>query len=177
MAVKTARTTEEPAVAAGSTNRSTSIHDFVSSSPNYTTLQNALQSTDLAETFKGIDPFTVFAPSNSAFRKLPTVVQNNLLEGSNRSALAKLLSYHVVKGSMDAAELKRQIKAGNGKARLETLAGGTLTAQMGQDGQITLTDEQGGTARVEVANTYQSNGVVHGVDAVLSPKGGTASFR
>ncbi len=177
IAVKTARTTEEPAVAVGSTNRSTSINDFVASSPNFTTLQNAIQSAGLSDTFKGIDPFTVFAPSNSAFKKLPTAAQNTLLEGRNRSALASLLSYHVVKGTVDTAELKRRIKAGNGKARLETLTGGTLTAQMGANDQITLTDEQGGTARVDAADTYQTNGVVHGVDAVLSPKGGTAAFR
>lgn len=176
-AVKTARTTEEPAVAVGSTDRSTSIHDFVASSPNFTTLQNALQSADLSETLKGIDPYTVFAPSNSAFKKLPSTVQNTLLEGRNRPALAKLLSYHVVKGMVDTAELKRRIQTGNGKARLETLAGGSLTAQLGSNDQITLTDEQGGTARLETADTHQANGVVHGINAVLSPKGGTASFK
>lgn len=177
MAVKTARTTEEPAVAAGSTDRNTSIGDFVASSPNFTTLQNALQSAGLSEALKGVDPVTVFAPSNSAFKKLPSAVQNTLLEGRNHSALAKLLSYHVVKGAVDAAELKRQINAGNGKARLETLAGGTLTAKMGPNGHITLTDEQGGTAHVDAADTFQTNGVVHGVDAVLMPKGGTAAFQ
>ncbi len=177
MAVKAARTTEEPAVKAGSTARNTTIRDFVSSSPNYVTLQNALQSAELSQKLKESGPYTVFAPSNSAFKKLPTAVQNSLLEGRNHSALVKLLSYHVVNGSVDAAELTRQIKAGSGKARLQTLAGGTLTAQLGANGQIVLTDEQGGTAHVDAADTYQTNGVIHGIDAVLSPTGGLSAFR
>lgn len=176
-AVSGARTTETPAVKAGSTVRNTSIGDFVSSSPNYTTLQNALQSAGLDEMFKGNGSYTVFAPSNSAFKKLPDAVQSKLLEGSNRDALKQLLSYHVMQGSVDVSKLSQQIKAGNGKARLTTLAGSTLTVQMGTNGRVTLTDEQGGTATVESADNRQSNGVVHGIDAVLMPKAGASAFR
>ncbi|WP_460985567.1 fasciclin domain-containing protein [Spirosoma fluminis] len=176
-AVTGARMTEEPAVKAGSTVRNTSIGDFIASSPNYVTLQNALQSAEMDQTLKGSGPYTLFAPSNSAFKKLPTTVQGSLLEGRNRDALKQLLSYHVVSGSVSAAELTQQIKAGNGKAQLKTLAGATLTAQIGSNDRVTLTDEQGNTATVEDTDQKQMNGVVHGISSVLMPKGGTSAFR
>ncbi len=176
-AVTGARTTATPAVVAGSTERNTSIHDFIASSPNYVTLQNALQSADLNEMLKGSESYTLFAPSNNAFKKLPATVQAGLLEGRNRDALKQLLSYHVVQGSVDAAELTKRIKAGNGKAQLQTAAGGALNAQLGSDGRVTITDEQGKTAVVEAPDKLQSNGVVHGVDAVLLPKAGAATIR
>lgn len=176
-AVTGAQTTATPAVVSGSTERNTSIHDFIASSPNYTTLQNALQSTDLYEMLKGNGPYTLFAPSNNAFKKLPATVQAGLLEGRNRDALRQLLSYHVVEGSIDAAELMQRIKTGNGKAQLQTVAGSTLTAQLGPGGRVTITGEQGKAAVVEAPDKLQSNGVVHGVDAVLSPKNGVGSIR
>ncbi|GAB3889226.1 fasciclin domain-containing protein [Spirosoma agri] len=177
-AVSGARSSEAPAVKAGSTNRSSSVGDFISSSPNYTTLQNALQSADLFETLKGTGPYTVFAPSNSAFKKLPTSAQNGLLEGSNREALKQLLSYHVVRGEVDMAELTRRVKAGNGKAELQTLAGSTLTAKQGSNGSIDLTDDQGHTASIDAADNYKSaNGVVHSINVVLMPKAGGTLFR
>lgn len=176
-AVTGARTTATPAVVAGSTERNTSIHDFIASSPNYTTLQNALQSADLNELFKGNGPYTLFAPSNNAFKKLPATVQAGLLEGRNRDALKQLLSYHVVQGSVDAAELAQRIRAGNGKAQLQTVAGGTLTVQPGSGGRLTVTDEQGKSAVVEAPDKLQSNGIVHGVDAVLLPKNGANGIR
>lgn len=176
-AVSGAKTSATPAVVAGSTERNASIHDFIASSPNYTTLQNALQSADLNEMLKGSGSYTLFAPSNSAFKKLPTTMQAGLLEGRNRDALKQLLSYHVVQGSVDAAELTQRIKAGNGKAQLQTAAGGTLTAQIGAGGRVTITDEQGKTAVVDAPDKLQSNGVVHGVDTVLLPKSGVDSIR
>lgn len=177
-AVSGARSSEMPAVKAGSTNRNTSVGDFISSSPNYTTLQNALQSADLFETLKGTGPYTVFAPSNSAFKKLASSTQNGLLEGRNRDALKQLLSYHVVQGEVDAAELGRRIKAGNGKAELQTLAGTTLTAKQESNGSIALTDDQGHTAYIDAADNYKSgNGVVHGISVVLMPKAGGSLFR
>ena len=175
-AVSGAKSTAEPAVKSGSTTRNTSIGDFVASSPNYTTLQNALQSADLWETLKGGGPFTIFAPANSAFKKLPTAAQGALLEGSNRAALKQLLSYHVVNGSLSADALSQQIKAGNGKAKLTTLSGATLTASE-SNGRITLTDEQGGTATVDAPDNRQMNGVVHGITGVLMPKTGMEAFR
>lgn len=175
-AVSGAKSTAEPAVKSGSTVRNTSIGDFVASSPNYTTLQNALQSADLWETLKGGGPFTVFAPDNSAFKKLTTSAQGALLEGNNRAALKQLLSYHVVSGSVSADALAQQIKAGNGKAKLTTLSGAVLTASE-SNGRITLTDEQGGTATVDSPDNRQMNGVVHGVTGVLMPKTGMEAFR
>ncbi len=175
-AVSGARTSPDPAVKAGSTVRNTSIGDFVSSSPNYTTLQNALQSADMWETLKGSGPYTVFAPTNAAFKTLPATVQGALLEGSNRAALKQLLSYHVVSGSLTPSELSRQIKAGNGKATLKTLSGTNLTIQE-SNGRMTLTDEQGHTASIDGSGNPQSNGVVYGISNVLMPKSGMDSFR
>lgn len=176
-AVTGARTTTAPAVVAGSTERNTSIHDFIASSPNYTTLQNALQSVDLNELFEGSESYTLFAPSNAAFKKLPATVQAGLLEGRNRDALKQILSYHIVRGAVDAATLMQQIKSGNGKAQLQTLAGETLTAQSGSGETVTLTDEQGKTAIVDAPDKLQANGVVHGVDTVLLPKSGANAIR
>lgn len=175
--VTKARMSEQPAVKAGSTERNTSIHDFIASSPNYTTLQNALQSVDLYEKLRGNGPYTLFAPTNQAFKKLPPAMQAGLLEGRNHDALTQLLAYHVVQGTVDAAELNRQIKSGNGKATLPTLAGGILTAQAGASGGITLTDEQGHTVSVEQADQYQQKGVIHTIGAVLMPKRSATAFR
>lgn len=170
-------TTKTPADVAGSTERTTSIHDFISSSPNYVTLQNALQSTDLDEKLKAVTPFTLFAPTNAAFKQLPAIVQAGLLEGRNREALTQLMSYHLVEGSLDAKTLTQQIKAGNGKATLTTVEGGVLTARLGAGGQLTITDEQGKSATVEESDKIQSNGVVHGINAVLMPKNAVNSIR
>ena len=134
-AIKGAKTTEEPAVKSGSTVRNTSVGDFIASSPNYITLQNALQSSDLFEVLKGTGPYTIFAPANDAFKKLPTAVQGGLLNGSNRDALKQLLSGHVVSGSMNSDELSQKVKAGGGKAQLKTLSGSTLTARLGSNGR------------------------------------------
>ncbi|MBC3787887.1 fasciclin domain-containing protein [Spirosoma utsteinense] len=177
-AVTGARTeTKTPADVAGSTERTTSIHDFISSSPNYVTLQNALQSTDLDEKLKAGTAYTLFAPTNAAFKKLPATVQAGLLEGRNREALTQLMSYHLVAGTLDAKALTQQIKAGNGKATLTTVAGGVLTAQLGAGGQLTITDEQGKSATVEDSDKIQSNGIVHGLNAVLMPKNAVNSIR
>ncbi|QJW88966.1 fasciclin domain-containing protein [Spirosoma taeanense] len=171
------RANATPAVEVGSTARNTSVGDFVSSSPNFITLQNALQSADLFDMLKGSGPYTLFAPSNSAFKKLPANVQNGLLEGRNRDALKQLLSYHVVQGAMSMDELTQRIKTGGGSAQLQTTAGGTLTAKLGSNGRVTLTDEQGHTASVDANATPQSNGVFYGIDAVLMSKAGMTAFR
>lgn len=175
-AISGAKTTEAPAVKAGSTVRNTSIGDFIASSPNYTTLQNALQSANLFETLKGTGPYTIFAPTNNAFKKLSSTAQSGLLDGSNRVALQQLLSYHVVNGSLSSTELARQIKLGNGKAQIKTLSGTALTIQE-SNGRMTLTDEQGHTATIEAPDNRQANGVVYGISNVLMPKTGMDAFR
>ncbi|GAB2566962.1 fasciclin domain-containing protein [Spirosoma areae] len=176
-AVSGAKMTETPAVTAGSTVRNTSVGDFIASSPNYTTLQNALQAADLHETLKGTGPYTLFAPTNSAFKKLPAATQAGLLEGRNRESLKQLLSYHVVSGSLSADQLTKQIKDGNGKTQVKTLSGSMLTLQLDPNGRIQLTDEQGGTVSVEATDNRQMNGMVYGLDTVLMPKMGVNSFR
>ena len=177
-AIKGAETAKTPAIKSGSTVRNTSVGDFMASSPNFTTLQNALQSADLSETLKGTGPFTIFAPVNDAFKKLPTAVQAGLLDGSNKEALKQLLTYHVVSGNLNADEMTRQLRAGNGKARLTTLAGGTLTAQSDSSGKIMLMDEQGNKVNVNAKEGHsQQNGMVYEIDTVLMPKAGAAAFK
>ncbi len=176
-AIRGAKTTETPAVKSGSTVRNTSIGDFLASSPNYITLQNTLQSSGLFDVLKGTGPYTIFAPTNDAFKKLPTTVQGGLLDGSNRDALKQLLSGHVVSGTMNSDDLAQKIKAGGGKAQLKTLSGSTLTAQLGSNGRVQLTDEQGGVVHVEDTGSSQQNGVVYGIDAVLLTKGAAAAFK
>lgn len=175
-AVSGMKTSPEPAVKSGSTARNTSIGDFISSSPNYVTLQNALQSADVWETLKGGGPYTLFAPTNAAFKKLSSSAQGALLDGSNRVALKQLLAYHVVSGTLSPDELSKQIKAGNGKAQLKTLSGATLTAQE-SNGRLTLTDEQGNSATVDATDNRQANGLVYSINSVLKPKSGMDAFR
>lgn len=175
-AVSGMKNSPEPAVKSGSTTRNTSIGDFISSSPNYVTLQNALQSADMWETLKGGGPYTLFAPTNAAFKKLSSNAQGALLDGSNRAALKQLLAYHVVSGTLSHDELSKQIKAGNGRAQLKTLSGATLTAQE-SNGRLTLTDEQGNSATVDAGDNRQANGLVYGIDGVLRPRSGVDAFR
>jgi uncharacterized surface protein with fasciclin (FAS1) repeats len=145
--------------------------DIVSNAVNskdHTTLVAAVKAADLVPTLQGEGPFTVFAPTNAAFEKLPAGTVETLLKPENKSQLQGVLTYHVVPGRLDAKALAQQIKAGNGKATLTTAAGGTLTAMM--DGKkVVVTDSKGGKATVTTADVYQSNGVIHVVDRVLLP--------
>ena len=169
--------TTEPANVAGSTERTATLAAFIASSPNYITLQNALQSTDLNEKL-GTSAYTLFSPTNNAFKKLPASLQAGLLEGRNRDALTQLLSYHLVNGVIDAEELNRRIKAGNGKASLKTVAGGTLSAELGANGKITITDGQGKKAAVVATDPIDGKGgIIYGLDTVLMPAQGAAGFR
>jgi uncharacterized surface protein with fasciclin (FAS1) repeats len=120
------------------------------------------------DTLEGTGPFTVFAPTNEAFAKLPAGTVDTLLKPENKDQLVKILTYHVVAGKLSAKDLMKMIKAGGGKAELKTVSGGTLTATA-EGGKIMLTDEKGGRATVTIANVYQSNGVIHVIDTVLMP--------
>ncbi len=144
------------------------IVDNAVNSKDHTTLVAAVKAAGLVDTLKGAGPFTVFAPTNAAFDKLPAGTVDTLLKPENKDTLVKILTYHVVAGKMTAADLKKAIKAGGGKAALKTVSGGTLTATM-SGGKIMLTDEKGGMATVTVADVMQSNGVIHVVDAVVQP--------
>ena len=140
-----------------------------SNSPDHTTLVSAVQAAGLAETLQGPGPYTVFAPTNAAFDALPAGTVDGLLEPDSKDELTGVLTYHVVKGSLDAAALTQQIEAGNGEARLTTVAGGELVAKANPAGGVTITDAQGNTANVTTADLRSSNGVIHVVDKVLMP--------
>ncbi len=137
-------------------------------SKDHTTLVAAVKAAGLVDTLKGPGPFTVFAPVNSAFAALPAGTVDTLLKPENKPALTKVLTYHVVPGTMTAANLAEAIKAGNGKAELTTVQGAKLTATEA-GGTVTLTDAKGGKSVVTQADVTQSNGVVHVVDTVLMP--------
>jgi uncharacterized surface protein with fasciclin (FAS1) repeats len=137
-------------------------------SKDHTTLVAAVTAAGLAETLAGPGPFTVFAPTNAAFARLPAGTVQTLLRPENKTMLQSVLTYHVVPGSLTAADLMAQIRAGGGSARLTTVQGGTLTARM-SGRNIVLTDARGGTATVTQANVMQSNGVIHVTNAVSLP--------
>lgn len=145
------------------------IIDNAVNSKDHTTLVAAVKAADLVDTLKGAGPFTVFAPTNAAFDKIPKATLDGLMKPESKKALAGILTYHVVAGKHDAASIAKAIEDGKGKATFKTVAGGTLTATMeGKD--IILTDEKGGKSKVTIADVMQSNGVIHVVDSVLMPK-------
>jgi len=137
-------------------------------SKDHTTLVAAVKAAGLVDTLEGPGPFTVFAPTNEAFDKLPAGTVDTLLKPENLATLKKILTYHVVAGKLTAKDIAKKIKMGGGKATLTTVEGGTLTAMM-DGGKLVLTDEKGGTSTVTIANVIQSNGVIHVVDTVLMP--------
>ncbi|KIO78015.1 fasciclin [Pedobacter lusitanus] len=144
------------------------IVDNAVNSKDHTTLVAAVKAAGLVETLKSAGPFTVFAPTNEAFDKLPAGTVETVLKPENKAMLTKILTYHVVAGKMDAKTIAKAIKAGNGKAELTTVSGGKLWAAMAGT-QLVLTDEKGGTAKVTISNVMQKNGVIHVIDSVLMP--------
>jgi uncharacterized surface protein with fasciclin (FAS1) repeats len=144
------------------------IVDNAVNSKDHTTLVAAVKAAGLVETLKGPGPFTVFAPTNAAFGKLPAGTVDTLVMPENKPMLTSILTYHVVAGRMTAADVGAAIKAGGGKATLTTVNGGTLTASM-MGKRIMLTDAKGGMSHVTIGNVMQANGVIHVVDTVLMP--------
>jgi uncharacterized surface protein with fasciclin (FAS1) repeats len=140
-----------------------------SGNADFSTLVTAVQAAGLVETLQGAGPFTVFAPTNAAFEKIPAADLQALLQPEQRAALTGVLTYHVVPGNVSAAALAEQITAGGGQATLTTVEGGALTARANADGSITLTDEKGGSATVVQADVAASNGVIHAIDTVVMP--------
>lgn len=138
-------------------------------SKDHTTLVAAVKAAGLVETLEGPGPFTVFAPTNSAFSKLPAGTVETLLKPENKAKLTAVLTYHVVPGKLDSKELMSMMKAGMGKATLKTVQGENLYVSM-KGKKIMITDENGGVATVTIADVNQSNGVIHVVDSVLLPK-------
>lgn len=145
------------------------VVDIAVSSKLHTTLVAAVQAAELVATLQSAGPFTVFAPVNNAFEKLPAGTVETLLKPENKATLAKILTYHVVAGYIDAAAVIKAIKDGNGKAVLTTVSGGKLTATI-VEGKVILTDENGGTATVVATDLKAENGIIHVIDAVVLPK-------
>lgn len=145
------------------------IVDIAAGSEDHTTLVAAVKAADLVTTLKGPSPFTVFAPTNDAFGKLPEGTVANLLKPENKAQLANILTYHVVSGNIDAAAVLDAIKKGDGKVVLTTVSGGKLTASLDM-GKVKLTDESGNSAFVTATDLKGSNGVIHVIDGVVLPK-------
>ena len=137
-------------------------------SADHTTLVAAVKAAGLVETLQGPGPFTVFAPTNAAFARLPAGTVDSLLKPDMKPTLTKVLTYHVVAGKWSAEDLMKKIAEGNGTAELTTVAGGKLWASL-KDGKVVLKDEKGGWSTVTQANVFQSNGVIHVIDTVVMP--------
>jgi uncharacterized surface protein with fasciclin (FAS1) repeats len=137
-------------------------------SKDHTTLVAAVQAAGLVDTLNGAGPFTVFAPTNAAFGKLPAGTVETLTQPANKSTLTTVLTYHVVPGRKTAQQIMADIRAGGGTATYTTVQGGTLRATMSGNA-VVLTDAKGGQSRVTMADVMQSNGVIHVVDTVLLP--------
>lgn len=150
-------------------NAQKTIVDLAVGSTDHTTLVAAVKAADLVATLQSAGPFTVFAPTNAAFGKLPAGTVETLVKPENKSMLAKILTYHVVAGNFNAGAVVKAIKDGGGKATLKTVSGGSIVASL-ENGKVVLTDENGRVATVVVADLNASNGVIHVVDAVVLPK-------
>ena len=137
-------------------------------SKDHTTLVAAVKAAGLVSTLEGPGPFTVFAPTNEAFNKLPAGTVNNLLKPENKAQLVKVLTYHVVPGRITTRDLHKMIKKGHGKAELTTVEGGKLTVTM-HHGKYMLTDAKGDMATITIPNVYQSNGIIQVINTVLLP--------
>src|ERR1700751_2407107 len=148
---------------------SKNIIENAMNSKDHTTLVAAVKAAGLVETLEGAGPFTVFAPTNEAFDKLPAGTVDTLLKPENKAALTKILTYHVVAGRLSAADLMKKIKEGNGSAQLSTVEGGKLWVMVHDGKHIMLKDEKGGTELVTIADIFQSNGVIHVIDSVVMP--------
>jgi uncharacterized surface protein with fasciclin (FAS1) repeats len=137
-------------------------------SKDHTTLVAAVKAAGLVETLSGPGPFTVFAPTNAAFAKLPAGTVDTLLKPENKDQLTAVLTYHVVPGRITAMDIAAKVKAGHGMASYATVQGGSLTFKKAGMG-YTVTDTKGDVAKITIADVYQSNGVIHVIDTVLLP--------
>jgi uncharacterized surface protein with fasciclin (FAS1) repeats len=138
-------------------------------SKDHTTLVAAVKAAGLVDTLSGAGPFTVFAPTDAAFKKLPAGTVDTLVKPENKATLTKILTYHVVPGKLTAADLMKQVKEGKGKAALKTVEGEPLTVEE-KSGKLEVVDAKGGKSMVTIGDVMQSNGVIHVVDTVLMPK-------
>ena len=159
---------KDPMVGGAPMSASKNIVENAVNSKDHTTLVAAVKAAGLVDTLAGPGPFTVFAPTNEAFKKLPAGTVDNLLKPENKAQLQAVLTYHVVPGTLTAKDLKEKIKAGGGKAMLKTVQGEDLTVEE-KGKNIEIVDSKGDKARVTIPNVMQSNGVIHVVNTVLLP--------
>ena len=159
---------QNPMVGGAAMYKTRNIVENAMNSADHTTLVAAVKAAGLVDTLAGKGPFTVFAPTNAAFEKLPTGAVDNLLRPESKGMLTRVLTYHVVAGKMDSKKIAKAIRKGRGTATFRTVSGDTLTAMM-QGDMLVLRDEKGGTSTVRIADVMQSNGVIHVVDTVLMP--------
>jgi uncharacterized surface protein with fasciclin (FAS1) repeats len=145
------------------------VVDIAVGSKDHSTLVAAVKAADLVSVLQGAGPFTVFAPTNDAFAKLPEGTLENLLKPENKATLAKVLTYHVVAGNLDATTVVKAINDGKGNFSVKTVSGGNLTASL-KDGKVVLTDENGGTSTVVATDLKANNGVIHVINTVVLPK-------
>lgn len=159
---------KDPMVGGAAMYPNKTVVENASTAPNLTTLVAAVKAAGLVETLSGPGPFTVFAPTNDAFAKLPAGTVDNLVKPENKDTLTKILTYHVIAGKISSKQLEKMIKKGGGKATLKTVQGEDLTATM-SGASIMLTDAKGGMSTITTADVFQSNGVAHIIDTVLMP--------
>lgn len=148
---------------------SANIVEKAASLPDFSTLVAAVKAADLAGTLSGAGPFTVFAPNNAAFAKLPAGTVQTLVQPANKAMLTNILTYHVVPGRILAADVVKAVKAGNGMAVLTTVGGQKLTAKYDSHGALVLVDAKGGVSKIIATDINQSNGVIHAIDTVVMP--------
>ena len=160
---------KNPMVGGAAMYKTMDIVDNAVNSKDHTTLVAAVKAAGLVDTLKSKGPFTVFAPTNEAFEKLPAGTVDTLLMPENKGTLTKVLTYHVVAGNFDSKAIAKAIKKGNGTATFTTVSGDKLMAMM-QGSKLVLKDEKGGTSMVTIANVRQSNGIIHVVDSVVLPE-------
>ena len=149
--------------------KTSNIVDVAAGNSDFSTLVTAVKAAGLVETLSGAGPFTVFAPNNAAFAKLPAGTVDGLLKPESLDKLKAILTYHVVAGKFDAAAVIDAINKNNGKYTVTTVQGGTIVLSL-KDGKVMLTDENGGTSTVVLADVAASNGVIHAIDTVVMPK-------
>ncbi len=159
---------QDPTVGGAAMFPTKNIVENAVNSPIHKTLVAAVKAAGLVDTLEGPGPFTVFAPTDDAFAKLPAGTVDNLLKPENHATLVKILTYHVVPGRISTKDLKDWIKKGHGTYTAKTVQGGTLTFTEHM-GKLKITDEKGGSASITTPNVYQSNGVIQVIDTVLMP--------
>ncbi|UUL84165.1 fasciclin domain-containing protein [Sphingomonas qomolangmaensis] len=163
-----AQETANPMVGGAAMYANKTIVENAVNSPDHTTLVAAVKAAGLVDTLSGPGPFTVFAPTNAAFAKLPAGTVETLVKPENKATLTSILTYHVVSGAVSAADVAALVAAGGGSATVPTVQGGSLTFRQAGSG-YTVTDTKGGTANITIADVRQSNGMIHVVDGVLMP--------